>query len=80
MPSQQLVRWVEPFAKPIAVVPRMMGIASAFHLRSASYGGQVALGAGADAVSPPILRPRVWSTKGFSRFSMPPEKHVALRE
>jgi hypothetical protein len=38
-------RMVEHFAKPIAVVPSMMGIASAF-----------ALGARADAVAPPISR------------------------
>jgi hypothetical protein len=40
---RQLVGWVEPFAKPIALVPSMMGIASAFTLR-------------ARAVAPPILR------------------------
>jgi hypothetical protein len=44
------------FAKPIAVVPGMMGIAPAFRVRSASYGGQIALQTSADAVAPPILR------------------------
>ena len=39
----KLPEWVEPFAKPIAVVPSMMGIAFAFALR-------------ARAVAPPILR------------------------
>jgi hypothetical protein len=43
--KRQIVGWVEPFAKPIAVAPSMMGIAYT-----------VALGTRADAVAPPILR------------------------
>jgi hypothetical protein len=41
----QRAGWVEHPGEAIAVVPAIMGIASAF-----------ALGAGADAVAPPMLR------------------------
>jgi hypothetical protein len=48
--------WVEPFAKPITVVANMTGIASAFLLRSPSFGGRGRSSSYGGHVTPPILQ------------------------